>query len=91
MRSPAAEFRHYFGPLFLLLLSSTVGLVESINCKGCTPLDTVTFDKTVKQFRYGVWDIFSTLIITDLKRCWMGDFESKNYSIRPLLGLVQFW
>lgn len=32
----------------LLLLPS---LVASINCKGCTPLDTLTFDKLTGHFR----------------------------------------
>ncbi len=39
--------------ILLLLVISAVFFVSpalGINCKGCTPLDTLTFDKMVKSF-----------------------------------------
>jgi endoplasmic reticulum protein 29 len=36
---------------FILLLSISFGIVAATNCKGCTPLDTLTFDKMLKHFR----------------------------------------
>ena len=37
--------------LLTLLVTLAFGLTAATNCKGCTPLDTLTFDKMVKHFR----------------------------------------
>lgn len=36
---------------FALVLTLSFGIATATNCKGCTPLDTLTFDKMLKHFR----------------------------------------